>query len=609
MTKRLLIGLILAVFFVNCTTPSSLEKGFEHFITTEGDKLMDGDVEYRFMSFNIPNLHMVEDQMTFDEIQPWRLPNSYELHDALASIQQMGGQVIRTYVITVIRPDDLPGTPKHVLGPGVFNESAFLALDTMMAVAAEHDIRVIIPFVDNWPWMGGRAEYAGFRGMDKDDFWSDSLLIADFKQTIYYLINRVNTVTGIPYREDKALLAWETGNELYSTPEWVAEIAEYIKELDPNHLVVDGFHSNILRESSLTDSNIDFVTTHHYEKDPRLMVRHIRENQARSSGIKPYFVGEFGFISTAGLAAAMDAIIETGTSGGLSWSLRFHSRDGGFYWHSEHLGLGLYKAFHWPGFESGSAYDETAVLQLMREKAFEIRGMNQPDLEVPAVPVLLPIKLPIAINWLGSTGASGYDLQRAPEKSGPWEFIARNLSDANEAYRSLFNDGATTKGHDYYYRVRANNSAGSSVWSPASNRVAGVGAFIVDPMERTANIFSSGGNLEFTRSESRKAKEDLYRLAGEANAYIQYFLPEGIYNFQIDCFFPNEVLAPSLELSLDGESFSNTDVLIENFFQEAKAYGYWKPVRYSTRDLDSEAKYLRIKWNTDMQIAHTIIGS
>jgi hypothetical protein len=93
-------------------------------------------------------------------------------------------------------------------------------------------------------------------------------------------------------------------------------------------------------------------------------------------GKKPYFVGEFGFITTAGLDAAIQAIIDSGTSGGLSWSLRFHSRDGGFYWHSEMLGLGLYKAFHWPGFDSGKDYDETNVMKMMRKKAFEIREKN-----------------------------------------------------------------------------------------------------------------------------------------------------------------------------------------------------------------------------------------
>ena len=216
MTKFIIFfSTLFSLLFVTCDARA----GFKHFVRAEGDKLMDGDREYRFISFNIPNLHMIEDQMPFDEIQAWRLPDTYELNDALETVSQMGGQVVRIYAITVKRPDDLPDTPKHVLGPGQFNEEAFQALDNMMAIAAKHGIRVIIPLMDNWPWMGGRAEYAGFRKKDKDEFWSDPELRKDFKETVRYLINRTNTVTGKKYCDDMAILAWETGNELTSTPE------------------------------------------------------------------------------------------------------------------------------------------------------------------------------------------------------------------------------------------------------------------------------------------------------------------------------------------------------------------------------------------------------
>ena len=59
-----------------------------------------------------------------------------------------------------------------------------------------------------------------------------------------------------------------------------------------------------------------------------------------------------------------------------------HRREGGFYWHMEvGTGRNIYKAYHWPGFDSGERYDERNVLRLMREKAFQIRGMEAPALE------------------------------------------------------------------------------------------------------------------------------------------------------------------------------------------------------------------------------------
>jgi hypothetical protein len=41
--------------------------------------------------------------------------------------------------------------------------------------------------------VGGIVEYAGFRGKPADAFWTDPQVIADFKQTIAYVLNRKNT--------------------------------------------------------------------------------------------------------------------------------------------------------------------------------------------------------------------------------------------------------------------------------------------------------------------------------------------------------------------------------------------------------------------------------
>ncbi len=45
---------------------SAAQNDMRYFITRSGDKLMEGDKQYRFISFNIPNLHLVEDNMAFE---------------------------------------------------------------------------------------------------------------------------------------------------------------------------------------------------------------------------------------------------------------------------------------------------------------------------------------------------------------------------------------------------------------------------------------------------------------------------------------------------------------------------------------------------------------
>ena len=159
-----------------------------------------------------------------------------------------------------------------------------------------------------------------------------------------------------------------------------------------------------------------------------------------TKGKKAYFVGEFGFVEMPHIASAIQEAIDDGSSGALLWSLRMHRREGGFYWHMEvGTGKNIYKAFHWPGFDSGERYDEKAVMSLVRDKAYEIRGEKPPAIERPAAPKLLPIEKVSAISWQGSAGASGYDVWRASaESEWRWKKIAEKVSDADVQYRPLF---------------------------------------------------------------------------------------------------------------------------------------------------------------------------
>jgi endo-1,4-beta-mannosidase len=318
------------------------------FITARGDKLFEGDTEFRFLSFNVPNLHYVEDDMRFAHAMPFRWPDEYEIDDALESIRQIGGRVARMYALSVRKTSDPEGMPRHVLGPGRFDEEGFRVLDTVLDVARRNGVRLVIPLVDNWSWWGGVAEYAAFRGKPRDAFWSNPQLIADFEETVRFVLTRVNSRTGVAYRDDPTILAWETGNELECPQGWTRRIAAYLKRIDRNHLVLDGRRAEVLEQGSLEDPSIDLLQTHHYENDPREMIAHIRRSAAMARGRKPYHVGEFGFLTTAAMTAVMDAIVEEGLAGGLVWSLRSHDRDGGFYWHSEPHGGDLFKAYHWP---------------------------------------------------------------------------------------------------------------------------------------------------------------------------------------------------------------------------------------------------------------------
>ncbi len=559
---------------------------FRNFITVRGDQLMDGNKPFRFISFNIPNLLIVEDNVPFTGTNPWCLPDEFELQDALATVQQMGGTVVRTYSIPVWRSNDPPAESSYVLGVDQYNENAFRTFDLALKLANENGVRLIIPLVNNWKWQGGRGEYAGFRGKTADDFWTDPQLIADFERTIRFVLLRTNTLTGVRYCDDKAILCWETGNELSSPASWTHEIARYIKSIDRNHLVMDGVNGGRLRPGSLSDPDVDIVTTHHY---PSFGMRgtfaeFIRQNWALAKGKKPYVVGEFGFVGTAQMADAMKAIMDTGTAGGLLWSLRFRDRDGGFYWHSEPDGGDLYKAFHWPGSPVGAGYDEIQLMALVRSNAFAIRGMIPPPIPAPASPRLLPITDPGAISWQGSVGAASYDVERAPKRSGPWKVVGAEIDESAVQYHPLFSD-ESVPGGDWFYRVIAMNGSGVSEPSNVVGPVTVTHDTLVDELADFSKVFAREGNLEIKMRDCRKAKEDAHRAAGKAGDALVYKLPTAIEGFRVFSFFPGEVADLKFSISDDGQTYHDVPAGKNEYFSGAGDYDYWKPVLYHAENV------------------------
>jgi hypothetical protein len=607
MNQKLIIALA-ASFGALCAAsqPVKAQSGFDHFITARGDQLFDGGQPFRYISFNIPNLHLIEDDFPFTSTNAWRLPDQFEINDALATLKQMGGTVARTYSISVVRGDDPPAQASHVLGPGKFNEEAFIALDRVLQIANEQGVRLVIPLVNNWPWMGGRGEYAAFRGKDKNAFWTDPQLIADFEQTIRFVIFRMNTLTGVRYCDDKAVLCWETGNELDSPAAWTREIAAYIKSLDTNHLVMDGNTSG-MRSGSLDIPDVDIVTTHHYSAGRGgSMAQAIRNNAAQAKGKKIYVVGEFGFVSTAQMADALQAIRDSSAAGGLLWSLRFRDRDGGFYWHSEPSGGNRFKAFHWPGSPVADAYDEINLLAITRTNAFAIRGLSVPPIPVPAPPKLLPITDAGAISWQGAVGASSYTVERAPAAGGPWAIAGKNIDESAAQYHPQFSDESALRGN-WFYRVRAGNEAGVSEPTNIVGPVKVAQVTFVDELADLKKISAVQGNLTIKINDSRKAKEDAQRAAGNAGDALVYQLPASVEGFRVFAFFPTNVADLKFSLSTDGRNFQEVKAGRDVYYAGAGDYNYWKPALYHAEKITTGGTFLKIELAGETQIGRVEI--
>lgn len=570
---------------------------FANFITVRGDKLMDGNEELRFISYNIPNLHYIEDNLAFSEPNPWRIADEFEIRDALFSIRQAGGRVTRMYVPSVRKALDDTTIIRHVLAPGVFNEEAFKAYDEVLEAANQAGVRLIIPFVDNWWWWGGPKEYAAFRGKGGDEFWTDSLLIADFKKTVSFIINRVNTRTGVPYKQDKAILGWETGNELVCPFAWTRQIAAYIKSLDSVHLVIEGTNSREISDDALADPHIDVLSTHHYTRLEESLAQ-ISAAREKAKNRKPYFVGEFGFIPTVDMRRIIDTVISQGISGIMIWSLRGHNRDGGFYYHTN--------AYRWPGFPSGSAWDESAVIELLREKAYQINGRPPEPVPPPGVPHLLPILTPYRISWQGSTGAAGYLIERRSEDDALWTVIATNASDADARYRPLFSDTTAEIGKRYFYRIRARNASGYSDLSESGGPVVAQARILIDEMGDDSRLYEKSGGVHFVSPQDvARAKEDISRLEGGSGDYITYKLPGNVLSVQLD-FFATKEEGESGIVMLSGSSadaffpLSATRRIIRPLKNE---YGFYTPVTILAPGVPPAQHYVKIQLTPGCQLS------
>ncbi len=68
-TRVRVLMLLTGLAFISCGATASAQP-LKNIITRQGDQLLDGDQPYRFISFNIPNLLVIEDAFEFTRPAP-----------------------------------------------------------------------------------------------------------------------------------------------------------------------------------------------------------------------------------------------------------------------------------------------------------------------------------------------------------------------------------------------------------------------------------------------------------------------------------------------------------------------------------------------------------
>lgn len=544
-----------------------------HFITRRGNKLMDGDREFRFMGAAMPGLFWPYDY-TMLIPERMRMPTPWEQEDGFKTLDQMNMRVTRFWCVPIRAPkngrrDTGDMTWHHIQAPGEYNEESFQSMDNALALANKYGIRVIfcITAAQDYFIQGGIGTYAGHRGKPRHEFYSDPQLKQDYKDVVQYILNRRNTISGIAYKDDKAILAWQFGNEMQDAPDaWVSEMAAYIKRLDPQHLVAETRSYPGL--PFFIDPNIDLYPRHYYPDYDSVQAGWIpscREALAKLKSERPLFIGEFGpyvdgkMFTTENVVPRLREFLdfiygEEDIAGALLWSMYFHHCRGGFCWHQIFIYPEVW-SYHWPGFPSADAHREKDILTAMRAMAFRIQHLPVPPVPAPDAPELLPVNDVPLLSWRGSAGASGYDIERAPCADGPWTILAENVSDADTAYRPLFSDTSVRKGETWFYRVVARNASGASGPSNTVGPVRVKCACLMDELQDFHMVHARSEGLVLSNEFNGLYAEHLFRAKGAAGDWLVYRVPGHIESIKLVAWCTETVSDPAMQASPDGAGF------------------------------------------------------
>ncbi|CAL9193837.1 putative mannan endo-1,4-beta-mannosidase 9 [Musa acuminata AAA Group] len=213
-----------------------------------------------------------------------------KVSSALEQASTLGLRVIRTWAFSD------GGYRPLQYSPGVYNENMFKALDFVISEAKKYGVHLILSLVNNWEGFGGKKKYVQWardKGQSlgsEDDFFRNEVVKQFYKNHVNTVLARVNTITGVAYKDDPTVFAWELMNEPRCQSDlsgrtlqsWITEMAAHVKSTDRNHMVevgMEGFYGESMPERKKynpgyevgTDfiannrvPGIDFATIHAY---------------------------------------------------------------------------------------------------------------------------------------------------------------------------------------------------------------------------------------------------------------------------------------------------------------------------------------------------------
>ena len=232
------------------------EKDIE-FVTTRDGRFYRGDTEYKFIGANFWYGAVLASEGQGGDRE--RLQKELDLMQevGITNVRVLvggeGPDTVASHVLPVLQPE-----------PGVYNDTILQGLDYLIAELEKREMTAVLFLNNSWEWSGGYGAYLEWAGCGPVPDWSDWTIAQNYhcqfvknesakamaERHVRYIVSRTNTVTGKPYSESPAIMAWELANEPRAFArdsvtkacfaEWVETQAKLIKSLDSNHLVTTG---------------------------------------------------------------------------------------------------------------------------------------------------------------------------------------------------------------------------------------------------------------------------------------------------------------------------------------------------------------------------------
>lgn len=420
----------------------------------------------RFGGLNISWLGLRDDTGRPEDA---RVPTDFEVGDAIKTAQIMGAGTIRVASLAASAGCALCLTPS----PGQTNPDALAYADHLLRIARDAGLKIVVPLagaghcaVDGTidAVSGTQCVFTRVRGLPERAFYADPDMRAEFASHVVALLNHLNPETGLAWKDDPTIMAWENcddcgqGVDNQALAGWTEFLGQAIKAVDKRHLYENGAFAGRIGMAGGPDAamlalpSVDIIgdliaPPPGTAPDIFAAARRAVNRAGRVYVIDNYAWTPSHWTNADSLIDFLAAIVaDRAVAGAFLSDLGAHADQGGWLPSPRPD----QPVLNYPGGPTGQIGTATVAprARAIRHFSFSMMDMDPPAFAQPDPPQIISAAQGRLV-WRGSPGATTYSVSRSADvtASGSWETLCDQcVTDANPSWQ----DPAVPSGHVWY---------------------------------------------------------------------------------------------------------------------------------------------------------------